>query len=81
MTTADHKPHPWGADSAPALPGTASSPPRRVAKAMQESTAAAHSRMLLDEHRSQNGRCVRCSVAPHPSAIWPPCACPRHREN
>ena len=60
MTTADRTPHPWVRNSA-STPTSPNPPlPRRSASSQGERTAATSARMLLDEHRSQNGLCVRC---------------------
>ncbi|GAB2711443.1 hypothetical protein [Kitasatospora kifunensis] len=66
MTRADtgsDKPHPWTLHGAALLPDTnpsllGRSP--RTTKGSEESTTATTDRMLLDEHRSELGRCVRC---------------------
>ncbi|MFE5582425.1 hypothetical protein [Kitasatospora sp. NPDC056531] len=66
MTTAGRPPHPWGLNGAAEVanldPGGGHRPPRQVS---QESAAATRTRMLLDDHRSDGARCVRCGTA------WP----------
>jgi len=59
MTTTDQGPRPQCTAGA-SMPGrSAPAAPRWVTKPTREGAAAATSRMLLDDHRSQNGQCVR----------------------
>ncbi|MFI6154224.1 hypothetical protein ACIBCA_16240 [Kitasatospora sp. NPDC051170] len=60
MTTADRTPHPWSLNGAATLVDLDPSAPRRSASSTKESIAATNNRMLLDEHRSEYGLCVRC---------------------
>ncbi|MBV6699363.1 hypothetical protein [Kitasatospora aureofaciens] len=60
--TASGKPHPWTVDLVNIDPGAGRRSPRQVS---QENSAATRTRMLMDEHRSNGGRCVRCDTA------WP----------
>ncbi|MET8625762.1 hypothetical protein ABZW30_18775 [Kitasatospora sp. NPDC004669] len=60
MTTADRTQHPWRLNGSSTLVDPNPSAPRRSASSTAGSTMAANNRMLLDEHRSENGQCVRC---------------------
>ncbi|MGA5817205.1 hypothetical protein ACPC54_04995 [Kitasatospora sp. NPDC094028] len=60
MTTADRTPHPWSLNGPSTLVDPNSSASRRSTSSTAESTMATNNRMLLDEHRSENGQCVRC---------------------
>lgn len=60
MTTADRTPHPWSLNSASTLEDPTRPISRRSTSPTQEGTAATSNRMLLDEHRSRDGQCVRC---------------------
>ncbi|PYC85045.1 hypothetical protein C7C46_07015 [Streptomyces tateyamensis] len=65
MTTADRTPHPWSLNIASALVDPTRPIPRRSTSPTREGTAATSNRMLLDEHRSKDGLCVRCEN------LWP----------
>ncbi|SDT77451.1 hypothetical protein SAMN05216371_5440 [Streptomyces sp. TLI_053] len=68
MTTADRTPHPWSLN-ATATPMAPNRPiPRRSTSPTQEGAAATSNRMLLDEHRSNDGLCVRCEI-PWPCGV------------
>ncbi|MBB4926267.1 hypothetical protein [Kitasatospora kifunensis] len=65
MTTAHRSPHPWhlnGASSALVDPYKRALPRRAPARLSTSSDTATTNRILLDEHRSQNGQCVRCET-------------------
>ncbi|WP_327073836.1 hypothetical protein OG196_23405 [Kitasatospora purpeofusca] len=60
MTTADRTPHPWSLNIASTLVAPNRPIPRRSTSPTREGAAATSNRMLLDEHRSKDGLCVRC---------------------
>lgn len=60
MTTADRAPHPWAPNGFPRRADPHPPALLRPNRSTGESAAAAKKRMLLDEHRSQDGLCVRC---------------------
>ncbi|MDH6579026.1 hypothetical protein [Kitasatospora sp. MAP5-34] len=60
MTTTDRTPHPWSLNGTSTLADPSRPIPRRSMSPTRESTAATSNRMLLDEHRSKDGLCVRC---------------------
>ncbi|MEV7023349.1 hypothetical protein [Kitasatospora sp. NPDC093558] len=65
MTT-DRKHHPWNLNGAAVLANIDPGGERRSpGQASRENAAATKARMLLDDHRSDGGRCVRCDAA------WP----------
>ncbi|MEY9944306.1 hypothetical protein [Kitasatospora sp. GAS1066B] len=72
MTTADRSSHPWRLNSASASlvdPYKSALPRRAPARASTGSRETATAdRILLDEHRSVNGRCVRCE-SPWPCRV------------
>jgi hypothetical protein len=68
MTTADHSSHPWTLNSASTaliVPHRSALPRRAPARRSAARQTATADRILLDEHRSANGRCVRCE------SLWP----------
>jgi len=60
MTTVDRTPYPWSLNGTSTLVDSNRPIPRRSTSPTRESTAATSNRMLLDEHRSMAGLCVRC---------------------
>ncbi|MDH6110195.1 hypothetical protein P3T36_004873 [Kitasatospora sp. MAP12-15] len=64
MTTADRSPHPWAAQGSRTLvdPNPTVVPRRAPSQPSAESVDATKARMTLDDHRSQDGQCVRCQT-------------------
>ena len=65
MTTADRTSHPWSLNGISTLVDPNRPIPRRPTSPARESAAATSNRMLLDDHRSKDGLCVRCE------SLWP----------
>ncbi|MBV9024015.1 MAG: hypothetical protein JO362_09520 [Streptomycetaceae bacterium] len=68
MTTADRTPHPWNLNGTATLMDPNRPIPRRSTSPTREGAAATSNRMLLDEHRSNDGLCVRCE-SPLPCGV------------
>ncbi len=68
MTTADRTPHPWSLNGTSTLVDPNRPIPHRSTGPTREGAAATSNRMLLDEHRSKDGLCVR-RESPWPCAV------------